>query len=197
MYKGKHIANKAKLFERSFVLLTSLILVVALGVGFTVAYLIDNTNEIQNTFTPADVPPEVTESFDGYVKKNVKVQNTGNISAYIRALINVTWQDEEGNIAPEVPVYGVDYTMSAPEKGWVEHGGYWYYTQPVAPTHSTSELIPEADWIKENGDYKLVIDIVSQTIQSEGVDEKGNKPIVLAWGVDISGGRVSTATPVK
>lgn len=188
MYKGKRMKKR----DRSFILLASLMLIVALGVGATVAYLIATTKSIENTFAPASVPPQITEIFDDYVKSDVKVKNTGNVDAYIRALINVTWQkvDAQGNatgvIAPVVPVEGEDYTISDPESGWVyrEEDGYWYYTVPVAPGGLTSKLIPEADQILSNGDYKLVVEIISQTIQSEGVDINGKTPVELAWGYD-------------
>ena len=44
--------------------------------------------------------------------------------------------------------------------------------------------------------YHLTIDIMAQTIQAKGVDAKGNKPIELAWGVDIEGGQLKDATIV-
>lgn len=200
MYKGKRMKKR----DRSFILLTSLVLIVALGVGATVAYLIVKTKSIENTFAPASVPPTITEEFDNYVKSDVKVKNTGNVDAYIRALINVTWQEVDaqgkatGVIAPIVPVKGTDYSISAPESGWVYHeaDGYWYYTESVAPGGFTTELIPEADQLLPNGDYKLVVEIISQTIQSEGTDALGNKPIELAWNVDISDGKVIAPTIV-
>ena len=64
----------------------------------------------------------------------------------------------------------------------------------VAAQGTTDVLIDEAEPIAPNGDYHLVIEILTQTIQSEGVDSKGNKPIELAWGVDIENGQLKSAT---
>ena len=42
--------------------------------------------------------------------------------------------------------------------------------------------------------YSLSVEILAQTIQADGVDAKGNKPIELAWGVDIVDGNVVAAS---
>ena len=39
--------------------------------------------------------------------------------------------------------------------------------------------------VKKDG-YTLHVEIVSQSIQAEGTDAVGVKPVVLAWGVDPS-----------
>ena len=45
--------------------------------------------------------------------------------------------------------------------------------------------------------YSLAVEIIASAIQAEGQDSKGNKPVELAWGVDIDGGRLKAATIVQ
>ena len=58
--------------------------------------------------------PDGKKDFENNVdteKKNVTVTNTGNVDAFIRAAIIVTWKDSAGNIAATVPVEGYDYNL--------------------------------------------------------------------------------------
>ena len=62
--------------RKAAVLLTSLVLVLVCAVGATVAYLVDTTREVVNTFDPAKVSCEVTETFENDVKTDVAIINT-------------------------------------------------------------------------------------------------------------------------
>ena len=77
MYHGKHLAKKSsgrKLKRcKTGALILSLLLLVTAAVGGTVAYLLTQTEPVANTFTPSHVTCEVTESFGGTVKENVRI----------------------------------------------------------------------------------------------------------------------------
>lgn len=154
-------------------LLVCLCLTAALGIGSTLAYLTSTPEPVVNTFKAGNVPPTIQETepkeSNGYVKSNVRVTNNGNVPAYIRAAIIVTWQ-KDGKIAPTAPVKGTDYTMTI-GSGWTtEIDGYYYYNSAVAAKGQTTDLITEAMQIKAHEDgYQLVIDIVAQTIQADGM----------------------------
>ena len=47
----------------------------------------------------------------------------------------------------------------------------------------------------EKDGYTLHVEIVSQSIQAEGTNAKGEKPVQLAWGVTIEDGSVTAYTP--
>ena len=79
--------------KKVILLAVSLMLILSAAIGGTVAYLIDQTGSITNTFTPAKVTPEVTEDFTNNVKKDVKITNKGDIPAYIRVKVVVTWKN--------------------------------------------------------------------------------------------------------
>ena len=139
MYKGKHLKQeKPSRWNKSKAMLVSLLLIVGVAVGGTLAYIIEDAGPIKNTFTPSQVTTYVEETVSGNTKSNVKIQNTGDTTAYIRAAVVVTWQDEAGNILGEKPVAGTDYEITYDldseqgEKRWIEGAdGFYYWTSPV------------------------------------------------------------------
>lgn len=156
--------------RKAVLLVLSLVLVIAVGVGGTLAFLTDKTDEIQNTFTPTSAGVDITESFDGTTKSNVVINNTGDIPVYVRAMIVVSWQNENGQVLAPAPVLGTDYTMSL-GSGWTENGIYYYYNSFVPKGGSTAPLIVQAQQIKACADqeYTLHIEIIAEAIQAEGM----------------------------
>ena len=79
--------------------------------------------------------------------------------------------------------------------------GFYYYIQPVEAGDSTEALIESCEALRElvigEGDdqvtYRLSVEIIGSAVQAEGADSKGNKPIELAWGVDIENGELKDA----
>ena len=202
MYHGKHIRKS----KRPVALLVSLVMLLAVAVVGTAAFLTTSKGPVTNTFTPAHVPNKVVENFNGSTKSNVAIRNEGDVPAYIRVALVATWVNDQGEVYGEKPVPDTDYTVSLaqPTNGWAKSGDYYYYTQPVGKGVTTDvlftsiapELVEGTDKTQNQPEgYVLSIEILSQSIQADGVDEKGNKPIELAWGVDIPGvGQVVKAT---
>lgn len=169
--------------KKVILLAVSLVLILSAAIGGTVAYLIDQTGSITNTFTPVKVTPEVTEDFDKKVKNNVKITNDGDIPAYIRVKVVVTWKDAQDNIYGAAPVLGTDYTWTMPENSkWFLKGGFYYYSEPVAAKGTTGVLFtacqPVADRAPEG--YSLSVDIHAQAIQAEPTTA-----VTSAWGVQV------------
>ena len=164
------------------------------GVGKTLAYLSDGTHKMINVFQTAFVPPVITEEFDGMLKENVRIQNDGNVPAYVRAFVAVSWQDADGNPAAEIPKSGTDYEIRISSTGWSFRDGCYYCVVPVMPGAQTPVLITAARQLREKEGYALVVEILAQTVQAEGEDHFGNRPVELAWGVDIADGAVTDAT---
>ena len=177
--------------KKSIALLISLILVLTVTVGGTLAYLIAKTDPVKNTFTPSSVTTEVYEEFENNLKENVSIQNTGDIDAYIRAAVVVTWQKyneetDKYDVYGQLPVLGSDYTMELDlGNGWVSGSdGFYYWTSVVEPGETTGVLIKRAaaSTPAPAEGYTLCIEILGSGIQAEGVDEAGKSPIELAWG---------------
>lgn len=170
-------------WNRSFVVLASVLVLIIGLVGTTLAFLYDSTTPVINTFTPTKVTGEITEDFKDNVKNNVQVKNTGDIDAYIRAMVVVTWQDDAGNVYATAPVEGTDYNVSYPGNGWVKHtDGYYYYTSKVAPNASTGILLTGCKPVegKAPEGYHLVVEILSDAIQAEPEDA-----VKEAWSVNV------------
>lgn len=185
------------------VLLLSLVAILIVCAGTTIAYFTQQTDEVVNTFNPTAVTCEVTEDFENNVKTNVAVKNTGDIDAYIRADVVVTWQDQQGNVYGKKPVAGEDYTITynLSNEGWVynEADGFYYYKEKVgyvAPDNVTDVLITECAPTTDAAPagYYLSVEILASAIQADGVSDGVGEPGTIenetaihnAWGVDLS-----------
>lgn len=196
MYQGKHTSgdsrraprkNRRLRWNRQFVLLVSILALLVGIVGSSLAYLITQTGSVENTFQPSRVTCRIDEEFDKATKRNVKVTNTGDTDAYIRAYIVVTWTDDDGNIVAQKPVDGEDYSLVIPTNtGWSKGSdGFYYYASSVAPNGQTGTLIESCSPKGENAQkYKLTVDIIADAVQSKG-DSADGKPVVIAWGVTV------------
>ena len=157
--------------KKGILLLAAAMLILVCGVGSTLAYLATQTGQVQNTFEPAYVRSSVIEQGwnDGnLVKSNVTIKNTGNVSAYIRAAIVVTWKDAEGRTMPQVP--GTDDYEMATGSEWTKVGDYYYYNKSVAADASTTNLIVTCKPTKHYDDgRKLCVEVIGSAIQSEGM----------------------------
>lgn len=161
--------------KKSIALLVSLILVLSVTIGVSLAYLVATSGSVENTFSPSRVTTEVNETFDGKVKTNVSIKNTGDTTAYIRAAVVVTWQDENGNVHGTVPAngdyeitYNLDNQTNPVGKWELGTDGFYYWTSPVAPDATTGVLITEAKPLKAAPaeGYTLCIEILGSGIQS-------------------------------
>ena len=156
--------------KKVILLAVSLVLILSAAIGGTVAYLIDQTGSITNTFTPAKVTPGINENFDRSVKNDVQITNTGDIPAYIRVKVVVTWKDAQGNVYGAAPVLGTDYTWQIPGTDWVKGSdGFYYYTKPVPAGEKTSVLLTACQPVagRAPAGYSLSVDIHAQAIQAE------------------------------
>lgn len=166
MAKGKY--SKRNHTKKSMALMVSVLLILMLSVGGILAYLTTVSSPVMNTFKPTEVTTEVTETRSGSTKSNVQIKNTGDVTAWIRASIIVTWQNEAGEIYGKAPEYGVDYTMSKLASGWTQgDDGFLYYTSPVEPEDSTGVMYAEIKSVegKNPEGYYLTVEIIGSGIQ--------------------------------
>ena len=185
------------------VALVAILVLLCCAVAGTVAYLVTKTDSVVNTFTPSKVTTYVEEEFNGQTKSNVKIQNTGDIDAYIRMAVTVNWADASGNVYGEKPVEGTDYTISynktvqADGGQWIEGSdGYWYYTKPVAPSTEdnpqyTGVLIKSCEPAGQApAGYALQV-----TILADGIQSKPDKVVNEVWKVvEVKGGQLAAVS---
>jgi len=181
--------KKKKKSKRIMILLVSCLVIFMISVGGVVAYIIAQTETLHNEFVPVKVTCKIEETFKDNVKKDVYIRNTGDIDAYIRALIIANWvSDEDGKIHSSAPVEGVDYSVEWGVEGWKKSAdGFWYYEKPVAPQDVTKDLIETSVVIGNAPEgYHLQIQVLASALQAmpETVVEQ-------EWGVTVSDGVVT------
>ena len=146
MKKGKYsVSSFPKLKgKRRMVAALALALILVCTVGGTLAYVFTHSGPVENTFTPSKVTTAVVENGKEYTnnsvsvteKKDVKIKNTGETEAYIRATVVATWKKIEkvGN-QEVVHVYAMAPTCDFNSAtNWIAGAdGYYYYNEQVAP----------------------------------------------------------------
>lgn len=157
-----------KTSKRLLIIIICSAVAVCITTGGTLAYIFTKTAEKQNSFEPVFVSCSVEESFDGSTKSNVKVRNTGDINAYIRATFVVMWVSDEGNVHSSSPVEGQDYTLTLESRLWAKGSdGFYYYTAEVMPGEATDALISTLSPLTDGpSGYSLSVHIASTAIQS-------------------------------
>ena len=181
MYRDKHEVWRSEKTARKGWLnatIISVVLILTLAVGGTIAFLSTKTDPVVNTFNPSQVTCSVVEDFDGKTKTNVNVENTGDIPAFIRVKLVAYRTNDQGQ--------HIGGTASLPAftlgTGWVKCGDYYYYTYPVAPGATPADSLAEVIKLTENytdvdGGHQS-IDVIAEAIQA------GPEAAVTAAGGD-------------
>lgn len=174
--------------KRNTVRMAVLWLCIAAGlVGGTVAYLVATSDTLSNKFVPAKVSCQVEEVFENGVKEDVQIRNTGDIDAYIRAAVIVTFLSDDGKVLSASPKEGADYSVTWGADGWQKGAdGYWYYKKSVAPGNATSVLLETATAMTAPAGYRLHIQIVATAIQAQP-----ENAVKDAWGVHVVSGELA------
>lgn len=135
-----------------FTLLLSVLLVAAVLVGGTMAYLYASDAAVVNEFKLADVDTVIKEDPEGApADKKPTVYNQGDSEVYVRARAVVVTNDESSEPVSAADVnirYNTeDYTNqdatweNAPENFWIDGGdGWYYYNQSLTKNASTEPL---------------------------------------------------------
>lgn len=158
-------------FTKHMIVVFSFVLLLGFSVTGTFAFLVSQNGPLKNTFTVSAVTTAVQETLSGTTKSDVKIQNTGDTEAWIRAYIIVTWKDDEGNIYGSLPSETTDYKMELDlTNGWLKgEDGFYYWNKPVAANGYTGNLIKSCTVLstKKNPEgYYLNVEIISSGIQS-------------------------------
>ena len=168
---------------RLAMMVLSVVLLLGVAIGGTIAWLSTKTTPVTNTFTPAEVTCKVEENFNENtgVKTNVNVKNAGNIAVYIRVkLVTYRTNDDGQHIGGTA-----DLPKFALGENWVKHGEYYYYTLPVAPGDKPAANLADSMTLeksyKDADGGKQALDVMAEAIQSAP-----EKAVGEAWGVTIT-----------
>lgn len=180
--------------KRIIALLVGVILLA--GTAGTLAWL-SVTGVLVNQFGIGSVTPSVQETLNGKVKSDVKAKNTGTAPAYIRAAVDIYWQDQDGarlwDEPKEEPEGEADYEIAwsvadassaNSAYNWVKASdGFYYWTSPVAPAAETGVLINRVTELKATEGRNLVVDISTQAVQATP-----DEAVRDAWGCSVEDG---------
>lgn len=184
MYRGKYLAPKRKRRKKLNMFFVALVLLFLGAVGGTMAFLLDTTSRVENTFTPAEVKISINETVENNTKSGIYFTNSDDsksVPVYIRATLAVYWTDtfdatDDGvdnpteHIVPKPvdPNVGVTVGEVLTKNGWFQVGDIYYYAFPVAPGDKTKDMLTQTTVsIPADSTLKCYIDVRAEAIQAE------------------------------
>lgn len=197
--KGGRYMNRRKTVFKGYTVLIAVIAIATLIFGTvagTLAWLEAKSGTLTNTFDPGNVPPEVIEDPDTEpgVKNDVKIQNNGNIDAYIRVAVIPIWREADGKTGTGLPTkdtYNITWTT---DSKWVEYKGYYYYTEPVAGNKGQTPILFTACSPISNLGTDYANKIFEMQVIASSIQATPPEAVADAWGVVITSGSVETVT---
>ena len=194
-----------KYINKKSIIIASVMLLLLVAVGTTLAYIFTETNPVENTFNPSKVACAVVENnnpdenradivLNDSIKTNVQIKNTGDTDAYIRVAVVVNWASADGSCVwaqkPADNDYEITYNLNG---DWFDGGdGFYYYSKTISPEELTTILINEAKQLKsapqtpDGIQYYLSIEIVASAIQSTP-----ETVVAEQWGVTVNDGVIT------
>ncbi len=160
------------------------------GIGVTLAFMFRRAEQ-SSSLKAAAVSCELSEEFNGSVKSNIRVKNTGNIPAFIRIRVVSYWVKEDGSVVG----YPAEYPTLALLNGWLKSSSdeVYYYPTPVAPGQQTEVLCqPFALSTTANGERDTLYQVV--TLLAEAIQASPDNAAESAWGITVESGTI-TDTP--
>lgn len=173
MKKGK-FANAPSPKHKTMIIVLSIILLVCIGVGATLAYFANSTGPVINTFQSGTVGAEIDEDISGNTKNSITVKNTGSVPVYVRVRLVSYFEDDSGVLPQDSPVVSVTL-----DTNWKQIGSYYYYKLPVAAGASTSNLLKEGTYLSMVNNQ--VIEVLADTVQATPADA-----VEAVWSVTVS-----------
>lgn len=165
-------------------LLVAMILIGFLGVNKTQAWLLAKTGEKNNHFTVGTLYHEIEEEFDGVLKKNVAVTNTGETDAFVRVMVIPQWLDKSGTT-----ILGLETTDTFEaeynEEDWFLKEGFWYYRHLVTSGDATAVLVKSAQ-PKNNLDERYKNKVFNLQVVTQSVQGTPLEAVKELWGFDPS-----------
>ena len=159
--------------KRSLAALIALVLIICVAVGGTIAYIVTQTDKVENKFTPADVKIEIHETFENNIKSSITVQNVNdakNVPCYIRVKL-VSNMQEDGKVTGSAAINAFELN----DKWFKGNDGCYYYKDVVNVGASTENLLAAGEKITLANDQ--VVEVLAEGIQATPIDA-----VKAAWG---------------
>lgn len=172
--------------NKKMLLGSSILLVVLLVIGGTMAWFTAQTEPITNNFKAGTLKIELIDNFEGAPKvnpgdcyeKEVYVKNTGSKRALVRVAIEEEFDLEGLNLDV------VEYDLG---EGWIEdEDGYIYYEQVLESGGETTPLFANNqvcfDGAKMGNAYQGAS--YDLTVEADAVQATNGAPTALEWAID-------------
>lgn len=151
----------------------------------------ENTVGIDENFEP----PKELKSGDNIFKKEIQIENTGNIECYVRVFLDFsdsTVKDAAQMQATEDGPYinAAEYEKNPPD-GWAyipiseneTLGGYYYYKEPIQPGETTNLLLNQVkvrfDSDADIKDFDIIVS--ADSVQTKNKDGKAFDDYESCW----------------
>ncbi len=180
-HPGRFLLQRRHIARRKALVLCLTLLLLVSALGGTYAWLADRPMPLSNRFQPAQVSCQVQEQFDGQTKSDVKIQNTSDITAYLRVALVANWVDDAGNVFAAAP--DLDRVLVLNLTNWrLGADGYYYYPDPIAPGEATSVLVKECADKNQAAPagYRLRLQVLAEAIQADPL-----QAVEEAWTVTV------------
>lgn len=144
------------------------------AISGSLAWLISGPQQVVNTFEAGNAAIEIVETFEGNMKSDVKVTNTGNVPVYIRVALIPAWVDDNGNIAAKPAslsdctiTWGETGTETLSDSGWFEGSdGFYYCKTAVAPGGISPVLIYQCIVNDTSQEFDFELQVIASAVQS-------------------------------
>ena len=181
-FKPKHLKT---FWNKKNILFVSLLLIFAIGLGATTAWLSDYKGAPNYEFEGASVQcaTQLTLTNASTVAK-VKNTSEDDIPVYIRAHVLVHYRETDSTegLHWSYPILNTDYKIEYNLDDWIQASdGFFYYKYPVIQGESTGNLIRSFSLIN-NGNppagYEFRLEVLGNAIQAL----PDTTPAIDAWG---------------
>jgi hypothetical protein len=173
-------SKKRKINKKSLILVISIVLILCVSVGSTLAFLVTKTDVLQNVFSP---------SYVSVLVSGTKATNAGETKAFLRMTAAITLQstsDQNVYLGSQPLVENTNYTLQYTDNGWTRGAdGYYYY--PAAVDVNESVSLPTVAVTLTEGytvpsGYQISVQYLVTAIQASP-----SWAVQNAWGGDASG----------
>lgn len=174
--------SKKKKIYIYFLLAAMLILSAVIGV--TIAYLMSRDDE-KNDITVGQNKTDIIEDFaapekliantENIYKKEIYVENTGNISCYVRARLDFSSSEimNQSTLSPDdTNYYSMENFRNNLNKDWTynESDGYYYYTSILKAGDKTSALLKNVSTTYGDELKRYDIIVYTESVQIYGAN---------------------------
>lgn len=168
-------SRKPKRSVKPFLIAFCVCILACAAVSGSLAWLISTPEPVVNEFIPGEVTIQVDETFNGTTKSDVRIENTGNVPAYIRVALVPAWVDDKGNIAAKPAslelnddcniAWGKD--GNGYEADWFKGSDGFYYCKTIInPDEFTPILIKSCTVEGEEHEYDFELQVIASAVQS-------------------------------